>query len=336
MTAFALTACAIRVIATDEGVRCGEHLRRQIDRLHLHVLRHRRAVADLDPLEPARAQQVLQRLGVDRPDVREVADVAAEERQPAGRVDRLEDDRRAGLELARDGVEQAHQVRRLEVFDDLRRDDAAERTVRRRRTGSRAHPRASTSSPRSRATATMSALRSMPRAPTPAAFSADSNSPRPQPMSRTADRPSKIGTYAPSRCSMIASLPRKASSKPRYLYSSTGLSATGAALAGELGRVRGRLRVDCGLTAAGSPLQHFDARAGARRSACAARRAARVSRATWSMRAAGHRGDRAVLGVDEGGDLLQELHQRRRRALAVIALVGRQAAEGDDRRDRAR
>ena len=83
------------------GVGRREHLGRQIDRLHLDVVGHRRAVADLHALEAARAQQILQRLRMDGPHVREVADVAAEEREPARRVDRLEHDRRARPELVR-------------------------------------------------------------------------------------------------------------------------------------------------------------------------------------------------------------------------------------------
>src|SRR5262249_42707443 len=54
------------------GNRVGgpENLRREIGGLHLHVIGYRRTVADLDALEAARAQQILQRLGMHRPDVR--------------------------------------------------------------------------------------------------------------------------------------------------------------------------------------------------------------------------------------------------------------------------
>ena len=70
---------------------------------------------------------------MDGPDVREVADVAAEKREPARRVDRFEHDRRARPQLLCRGIEQAHQVGRLEVLDHLRGDDAAERFVGQRR-----------------------------------------------------------------------------------------------------------------------------------------------------------------------------------------------------------
>ena len=58
--------------------------------------------------------------------VRQVADVALEERKPAGRVDRLEHDWRAGAEFLECGVEQLHQVSRLQVLDDLRGEQSAE------------------------------------------------------------------------------------------------------------------------------------------------------------------------------------------------------------------
>ena len=64
------------------------------------------------------------------------------------------------------------------------------------------------SRPRPAAIATMAPLLSMPRARTPAAPSAVSNSPRPQPMSSTSAQPAKIGTYISSRCSIAASDPR--------------------------------------------------------------------------------------------------------------------------------
>src|SRR5207244_3113715 len=51
---------------------------REMDRLHLRVLRHRRAVADRHTLETARLQQILKCIGMDRPHVREVPEVAAE------------------------------------------------------------------------------------------------------------------------------------------------------------------------------------------------------------------------------------------------------------------
>ena len=93
------------------------------------MIGHRRAVAQLDALEPGGAQQVLQRLGVHRADVREIADVAAEKREPAARIDRLDHDRRAGAHLPRSSIKQAQQVRRLEMFHHLRGNQAANRLV---------------------------------------------------------------------------------------------------------------------------------------------------------------------------------------------------------------
>ena len=58
-----------------------------------------RAVSDVHVLKPAGDQQVLQRVWMERPDVRDVADVALEKREPAGRVDRFEHDGGAWAQL---------------------------------------------------------------------------------------------------------------------------------------------------------------------------------------------------------------------------------------------
>jgi len=90
------------------------------------------------------------------------------------------------------------------VLDDLRGDDAADGRV-----GKRGDiVERVTSSPRSRATATMPSFRSTPRARTPAASSAARNSPRPQPRSTTSDAPAKIGKYASSFAATPSSDPR--------------------------------------------------------------------------------------------------------------------------------
>ena len=68
-----------------------------------------------------------------RPHVRDVADVAVEERDPARRVQRLEDDPAAGPQLVEGELEEPQQVAGLQVLDDLRGEDAAERRVRQRR-----------------------------------------------------------------------------------------------------------------------------------------------------------------------------------------------------------
>ena len=83
--------------------------------------------------EAAREDEILQRLGVQRPDVRDVADVAVEERDPARRVQRLEDHAAAGAELVEGELEELQQVSGLQVLDHLRGEDAAERCVGERR-----------------------------------------------------------------------------------------------------------------------------------------------------------------------------------------------------------
>ena len=78
---------------------------------------------------PLRLNQIPQRVGMERPAVRDVANVALEERDPARGVDRLEHQRRARAELVKRGLDQAQEVSRLEVLDYLNRDQAAERAV---------------------------------------------------------------------------------------------------------------------------------------------------------------------------------------------------------------
>ncbi len=67
---------------------------------------------------------------MDRTHVGEVADVAREEGEPAGWIDRFEDDPRAGPQLVVRKIEGAHQVGGLQMLDDLNGDDAAEGTIR--------------------------------------------------------------------------------------------------------------------------------------------------------------------------------------------------------------
>jgi hypothetical protein len=66
---------------------------------------------------------------MERPHVRDVANEAVEKRGPARRVQRLEHDRRARLQFVRRQLEKAEQVARLQVLDDLRREQAADRRV---------------------------------------------------------------------------------------------------------------------------------------------------------------------------------------------------------------
>ena len=128
IAAFAFTMRAIcsdrRGRAPPAAARAGD-----INGLHLHVFRDRLAVLKGHAAEAAGLQQVLERLRMNRLDVREVADVAAEERQPARRVDGFDDDRRAGPELLKGGAEEPRQIGRRQMFHDLRGHQAAQRSV---------------------------------------------------------------------------------------------------------------------------------------------------------------------------------------------------------------
>jgi O-Antigen ligase len=93
-----------------------------IGALQASALRNRRSKVHVDLLEPGRDDQELERVGMERTDVRDIADVALEVRGPARGVDRLEDDRGAGTKLGRRGAQQTHQIAGLEMFHDLQRD----------------------------------------------------------------------------------------------------------------------------------------------------------------------------------------------------------------------
>ena len=64
-----------------------------------------------------------------RPHVRDVAHVALEEGEPAGHVDGLQRQHAAGAQHLAGPLQETHQVVRLEVLHDLRREDAAEALV---------------------------------------------------------------------------------------------------------------------------------------------------------------------------------------------------------------
>src|SRR5262245_12752471 len=66
---------------------------------------------------------------MERLPVRDVADVALEERHPARRVDCFENERSAGLEFVVRGFEETNQVSGFEVFDDLNGDETAQTGV---------------------------------------------------------------------------------------------------------------------------------------------------------------------------------------------------------------
>ena len=82
-------------------------------------------------VKPLASDQVLQRLGVQRPHVRDVADVALEERDPARGVQRLEHQRPPGRSLWPASSRNCSRYAGLQVLDDLRGENPAERRVRR-------------------------------------------------------------------------------------------------------------------------------------------------------------------------------------------------------------
>jgi hypothetical protein len=107
-----------------DRARSMEHVTRKagdIDSLEPSAFRNRRAEVDVDVLEPCSNREELERLGMERPHVRDVPDVALEERDPACRVDGLENDRGAGPQFRVRGFENPHQILGLQVFDDLKR-----------------------------------------------------------------------------------------------------------------------------------------------------------------------------------------------------------------------
>src|SRR5262245_60026676 len=85
-----------------------------------------RAVTDVNALKSAGPQKVLKRVGVQRPDMGDVANVAREEREPARGIDRLQDDLRAGSQFVIRSVEKLHEVVRVKVLNDLRRKKSSE------------------------------------------------------------------------------------------------------------------------------------------------------------------------------------------------------------------
>ena len=79
--------------------------------------------------EAAGLHEVPERVGMERLPVRDVPDVALEERHPAGRVDRFENERSSGRQFVIRRFEKAHQVAGFEVLDDLNGDEAAQTAV---------------------------------------------------------------------------------------------------------------------------------------------------------------------------------------------------------------
>ena len=65
--------------------------------------------------------------------MRDVADVAVEERDPARGIQRFEDDPAAGTDLVKGELEELKEVAGLQVLDDLRCEEAAERRIGSRR-----------------------------------------------------------------------------------------------------------------------------------------------------------------------------------------------------------
>src|SRR5207237_5053298 len=100
------------------------------DRLQLVLLRYRRAELDLRAGEAAREHEIPQRLRMERPHVRDVADEALEECHPARRVQRFKDDGSAGTKLVVGKLENPEEIGWLKVLDHLRSEQAAKRSVR--------------------------------------------------------------------------------------------------------------------------------------------------------------------------------------------------------------
>jgi hypothetical protein len=92
-----------------------------VDALQTSAVGDRRSKMHVDALEAGGNGQELQRIGMERPDVGDVANVALEERHPARRVDRFENDRRARPQLRVRGFEHADEIFGLEVLNDLER-----------------------------------------------------------------------------------------------------------------------------------------------------------------------------------------------------------------------
>jgi hypothetical protein len=93
----------------------------RVDALQPAPFGNRGPEMDVDALEAGRHHEKLQRVGMQRPHVRDVADVALEERHPTRGVDGLEHDRRAGAQLRVRGLQQTHKIVRLAVLHDLQR-----------------------------------------------------------------------------------------------------------------------------------------------------------------------------------------------------------------------
>jgi hypothetical protein len=108
-------------VGVDRLGEFGDRLRQSsgLDTLQPARFGNRGSELDVDALEAGRHHEKLQRVGMQRPDVRDVADVALEERHPARRVDRLEHDWRAGTQLRERGLQQTHEIVRLEMLHDL-------------------------------------------------------------------------------------------------------------------------------------------------------------------------------------------------------------------------
>ena len=130
----------VEVERIDEVGQDRPHGRGHRHRLKLVRLRDRRPVLDVGAREAARDDQELQRLGVQRPDVCDVADVAFEECDPARRVERFEDDPAARPELVEGELEEGEEVAGLQVLDDLRGEQPAKGFVRQQRTGNSRRP----------------------------------------------------------------------------------------------------------------------------------------------------------------------------------------------------
>ena len=107
-----------------DGLRQAGQLPRQVGgrgALQAPGLGDRRSKMNVHAFESGGDDKELEGLGMERPHVSDVADVALEKRDPARGVDRLEHDNPARAHLREGRVEQADEIVRLAVLDHLQR-----------------------------------------------------------------------------------------------------------------------------------------------------------------------------------------------------------------------
>ena len=91
---------------------------------------HRLPKFDIDAREAAGLHEEAKRVRMQRTHMGQVADIRFEKRHPARGVDRLEHQRRTRPQFLIRELEHARQIGRLEMLDDLDRDETAEACIR--------------------------------------------------------------------------------------------------------------------------------------------------------------------------------------------------------------